>query len=60
MLLSLLLALAVVLALAAFAAWYVGVDPDRVSRPAGAALTDAAERTADLAANFRDWLRLGR
>jgi hypothetical protein len=57
---ELLLALVLLAVLAALGGWYLGLDPDRVMRPVGAALKEAGERTADTAADFRDWLRLGR
>lgn len=40
--------------------WFLGLDAGRVTRPIGASVTEAGERTADLAAEFWDWLRLGR
>jgi hypothetical protein len=40
--------------------WFLGLDTGRVTRPIGASFTEAGERTADLAAEFWDWLRLGR
>ncbi len=49
----------VALGLAA-AAWFFGWDVERVVEPRRAALTEAGERTADLIAEFRDWVRLGR
>ena len=60
MLLELFVVLAPLAGFAILAAWYVGLDPDPVTRPLGAALTEAGERTADWIADFRDWLRLGR
>jgi hypothetical protein len=42
------------------AAWFFGWDVERVVEPRRAALTEAGERTADLVAEFRDWVRLGR
>ena len=41
-------------------AWFLGWDVERVVEPRRAALTEAGERTADLVAEFRDWVRLGR
>ena len=41
-------------------AWVHGWSAERLSRPLRAAATEAGERTADLVADFRDWLRLGR
>jgi len=41
-------------------AWVHGWSVERLSRPLRAAATEAGERTADLVADFRDWLRLGR
>ena len=55
-----LLALAVLAAGGALAAWVYGWSAERWTRPVAAALRDARERTADLAAEFWDWVRLGR
>ena len=41
-------------------AWIHGWSAERVSRPLRAAANEAGERTADVVADFRDWLRLGR
>ena len=41
-------------------AWIHGWSGERFRRPLRAAATEAGERTADLVADFRDWLRLGR
>jgi hypothetical protein len=59
--LAILLAALVVGALAFIAAvWFYGWDVERYVEPRRAALIEAGERTADLVATFRDWLRLGR
>jgi len=60
--------LAAVIALAVFAAIVValvvvlvyGRDPDSRLYPLRASATEAGERTSDLAAEFWDWLRIGR
>ena len=41
-------------------AWVHGWSAEGVARPLRAAATEAGERTADLVADFRDWLHLGR
>ena len=40
--------------------WLYGLSVERFSRPLRASAVEAGERTADLVADFRDWLRLGR
>ena len=60
--LSLLIALAV-LAVAALVLGVVlllGRDPDSRLHPLRVSATEAGERTSDLAAEFFDWLRIGR
>ena len=60
--LSLLIALAVV-AVLGFALAVVlafGRDPDSRLHPLRVSATEAGERTSDLAAEFFDWLRIGR
>ena len=60
--LSLLIALAVVLVLALVLAvvLLLGRDPDSRLHPLRVSATEAGERTSDLAAEFFDWLRIGR
>ena len=60
--------LAAVIALAVFAVIVLalvvvlvyGRDPDSRLHPLRASATEAGERTSDLAAEFFDWLRIGR
>jgi hypothetical protein len=60
--------LAAVIALAVFVAIVValvvvlvyGRDPDSRLHPLRVSATEAGERTSDLAAEFFDWLRIGR
>jgi hypothetical protein len=60
--------LAAVIALAVFAVIVLalvvvlvsGRDPDSRLHPLRASATEAGERTSDLAAEFWDWLRIGR
>ena len=60
--------LAAVIALAVFAVIVLalvvvlvaGRDPDSRLHPLRASATEAGERTTDLAAEFFDWLRIGR
>ncbi len=54
------LALAALAVALALAAWVYGWSAERWTRPVGAALRNVRERTADLAAEFWDWVRLGR
>ena len=58
-LLTLLIVVLIGAGLGAFA-WIHGWSAEGLSRPLRSAATEAAERTADLVADFRDWLRLGR
>jgi hypothetical protein len=46
--------------IAAIVAWWFGWSAERWTRPLAAATADAGGRTADLAGEFFDWLRLGR
>ena len=46
--------------IAALVAWWFGWSAERWTRPLAAATADAGGRTADLAGEFFDWLRLGR
>nr|MBA3300586.1 hypothetical protein [Thermoleophilaceae bacterium] len=39
---------------------FMGWSPERWLRPMRGAATEAGTRTSDLAADFRDWVRLGR
>ncbi|HEX8064997.1 MAG TPA: hypothetical protein VF520_00570 [Thermoleophilaceae bacterium] len=55
--LAIVLAAAAVTLLAALVAWLVGWAPSRALRVSA---TEATDRTADLAAEFWDWVRLGR
>jgi predicted signal transduction protein with EAL and GGDEF domain len=59
-LLAALAALAALAGALTLAGWWRGWDVGRVTRPFGAAAADAGGRTADLAGEFADWLRLGR
>ncbi|MEA2441301.1 MAG: hypothetical protein QOH76_2725 [Thermoleophilaceae bacterium] len=58
----LLIAIVVValLAVALAAVLVLGRDPDSRLHPLRASATEAGERTSDLAAEFFDWLRIGR
>jgi hypothetical protein len=60
--LSLLIAIAVVavLALVLLAVLVLGRNPDSRVHPLRVSATEAGERTSDLAAEFFDWLRIGR
>ena len=60
--LSLLIALAVVavVALVLGVVLAFGRDPDSRLHPLRVSATEAGERTSDLAAEFFDWLRIGR
>jgi energy-converting hydrogenase Eha subunit A len=60
--LALLIAIGVVavVALALLVTWLLGYSPLSRERPLRASATEATERTTDLAAEFFDWLRLGR
>ena len=60
--LSLLIALAVVavVALILGIVLLLGRDPDSRLHPLRVSATEAGERTSDLAAEFFDWLRIGR
>ena len=60
--LPLLIAIVVVavLALALAAVLVLGRDPDSRLQPLRASAQEAGDRTADLAAEFFDWLRIGR
>jgi hypothetical protein len=60
--LPLLIAIVVVplLAVALAAVLVLGRDPDSRLHPLRASATEAGERTSDLAAEFFDWLRIGR
>jgi hypothetical protein len=40
--------------------WVLGRDPDSRLHPLRVSAIDATERTSDLAAEFFDWLRIGR
>ena len=53
-------AIAVLAGLSALLSWFFGWSPERFTRPFAAATADAGGRTADLAGEFWDWLRLGR
>lgn len=44
----------------ALVSWYLGWSFDWLRRPLSSAGRDAGERLSDSAAEFRDWLRLGR
>ena len=54
------LAVVAVLVLALVVVLVVGRDPDSRLYPFRASATEAGERTADLAAEFFDWVRIGR
>ena len=60
--LSLLIALAVaaVVALVLAVVLLLGRNPDSRVHPLRVSATEAGERTSDLAAEFFDWLRIGR
>ena len=60
--LSLLIALAVVavVALVLAVVLVLGRNPDSRVHPLRVSATEAGERTSDLAAEFFDWLRIGR
>jgi hypothetical protein len=62
MALPLVISIAVVAAvlLALIAVLVLGRDPDSRLYPYRASATEAGERTSDLAAEFFDWLRIGR
>lgn len=47
-------------ALGLLVAWLLGHEPLSRERGLRASATEASERTTDLAAEFFDWLRLGR
>jgi hypothetical protein len=49
-----------VLALALVVVLVVGRNPDSALHPLRVSATEAGDRTSDLAAEFFDWLRLGR
>ena len=49
-----------VLALALFVVLVFGRAPDSPLQPLRASAVEAGERTSDLAAEFFDWLRIGR
>ena len=49
-----------VLAIALLVVLTVGRDPQSRLHPFRASATEAGERTSDLAAEFFDWLRIGR
>jgi hypothetical protein len=59
-LLGALLAAAALAGLAALVAWFFGWSAERFTRPLTAATAEAGGRGADVFAEFRDWLRLGR
>lgn len=59
-LLAALAAAAAMLGMGAFTAWWLGWSAERWTRPFAAAAADAGGRTADMAGEFFDWLRLGR
>ena len=59
-LLGVLAAAAAAAGLAALVAWFFGWSAERFTRPFAAAAADAGGRGADVLAEFRDWLRLGR
>ena len=48
------------MALALVVVLVVGRDPDSRLYPLHTSATEAGERTSDLAAEFFDWLRIGR
>jgi hypothetical protein len=48
------------LVLALLVVWVFGREPDSRLHPLRVSAVDATERTADLAAEFFDWLRIGR
>jgi hypothetical protein len=54
------LAVVVVIALALVVVLVAGRDPDSRLHPLRASAAEAGERTSDLAAEFFDWLRIGR
>lgn len=60
--LPLLIALVVValLALALLVVWVLGRDPESRAAPLRASAIEATDRSSDLAAEFFDWLRIGR
>jgi hypothetical protein len=51
---------AALLVLALFGAWLLGYSLIERLQPLRASATEAADRTADTAAEFWEWLRLGR
>jgi hypothetical protein len=53
-------AVVAVLVVALVVVLVVGRDPDSRLHPLRASATEAGERTSDLAAEFFDWLRIGR
>jgi hypothetical protein len=59
-LLALFAGAAVLAGIAALVAWWFGWSAERWTRPLAAATADAGGRTADMAGEFLDWLRLGR
>jgi hypothetical protein len=54
------LAVFVVIVVALVVVLVYGRDPDSRLYPLRASATEAGERTSDLAAEFFDWLRIGR
>jgi hypothetical protein len=58
--LAVLAALALLGGAAGAVAWLRGWSPERFTRPLAAAAGEAGDRTASLAGEFWDWLRLGR
>lgn len=59
-LLGALAAAAALAGIAALVAWFFGWSAERLTRPLAAATAEAGGRGADVFAEFRDWLRLGR
>ncbi|MEX2195700.1 MAG: hypothetical protein WD844_10490 [Thermoleophilaceae bacterium] len=59
-LLGMLAAAAALAGLAALVAWFFGWSAERLTRPLAAATAEAGGRGADVFAEFRDWLRIGR
>ena len=53
------IAVVAVLVVAALSAWLLGYPRDGLS-PLRASASEAGERAADLAADFADWVKLGR
>jgi hypothetical protein len=58
--LAIAIAVVVVLVLALVVVRVAGRDPSSRLHPLRASSTEAGERTSDLAAEFFDWLRIGR